>query len=159
MTGMPAVTMASMVRAERTPPSTLTACAYASREEAAGVLDRFCLRDAIAEEGHVAHDEGPLGAARHRPRVVQHLVDADAHGRVVAEHDHAQRVADQDERDAGLVHDAGRGVVVGRDGGEALALLVHASDVRDGDASVGLAALMSDRSWLERLTWLASSAQ
>ena len=27
MTGMPAVTMASMVRAERTPPSTLTACA------------------------------------------------------------------------------------------------------------------------------------
>ena len=40
MTGMPALTRASIVRALRTPPSTLTAWAPASLQEAAGVARR-----------------------------------------------------------------------------------------------------------------------
>ena len=44
-------------------------------EEAPGVLDRLLHRDAVAQEGHVADDEGAPRAADDGARVVEHLVE------------------------------------------------------------------------------------
>ena len=46
----------------------------------------------------------PDGGGHH-----EHLVHADRRGGVVAEHDHRRRVADEDDVDAGLLDDLGRG--------------------------------------------------
>ena len=74
MTGMPALTSASIVRAERTPPSTLTAWAPPSCEEAPGVLERLLDRHAVGQERHVADDERVPRAAHDGACVVEHLV-------------------------------------------------------------------------------------
>ena len=58
--------MASIVRALRTPPSSLTACAPRVLQEAAGVVD--CLvRRGVRQERHVADDDSALGAAHDGP--------------------------------------------------------------------------------------------
>ncbi len=62
MTGMPARTSASMIRAVRTPPSTLTAWAPASRRKIAGVVERLVGRR-VGQERHVADDQRALRAA------------------------------------------------------------------------------------------------
>jgi len=43
----------------------------------------------------------------------------------MAENDHGERVADQKQVDAGFVHKAGTGVVVGGERGDGLALALH----------------------------------
>ena len=83
----------------------------------------------------------PPRAAHHGLRVVEHLVHRDAHGLLVAEHDHAQRVADEDQRDARLVDDARGRVVVGGEHRDALAVDAHLGDVGDGHAPLRLAGL------------------
>ena len=75
-----------------------------------------------------------LGATNHGLGVVEHLGHGDADRAVVAEHDLAQRVADQQHRDPGLVEDPGRGIVVGGEHGDALALGVEPGDRGDGQA-------------------------
>ena len=112
MTGMPARTSVSMTRAVRTPPSTLTAWAPASRRK----IPAF----SSASSG-VAYDRNGMSADDQRPRraaddglgVVDHLGHRHAHGRLVAEDDLPERVADEEHRDAGLVEDPGGRVVVG----------------------------------------------
>ena len=44
--------------------------------------------------------------------VVEHLVESDGQGVLVAEDDHAERVADEDHVDAGLVEQARGGIVI-----------------------------------------------
>ena len=83
----------------RTPPSTLTAWAPASRRKRAGVLERLLGRR-VGQERHVADDQRALRAADDGLGVVEHLGHRDAHGRLVAEHDLAERVADEEHRDA-----------------------------------------------------------
>ena len=107
ITGMPAFTSVSMIRPLRTPPSTLTAPVPASR------MNRPALTSASSgvaygQERHVADDQRALRAAHHGLGVVEHLVHRDAHGRLVAEADLAERIADEQHRDAGLVEDAAR---------------------------------------------------
>ena len=67
----------------------------------------------IAAEGHVGDDERAADGAANGAGVVQHLVHGDGEGVFVAEDDHGERVADQDEVDAGFIHQA-RGCVVVR---------------------------------------------
>ena len=47
-----------------------------------------------------------MDGAANGTSVVDHLVDGDGEGVFVAEDDHCQRIADQDEVDAGLVGEA-----------------------------------------------------
>ena len=122
--------MASMVRAERDAALDLDRLRAAVLEEGAGVGHRLLDRDAVGQEGHVADDERASRAAHDGARVVEHLGHRDAHGGLVAEHDLAERVADEDHRDAGLVHDAGGRVVVGGQDGDALPVGVHRARCR-----------------------------
>ena len=55
-----------------------------------------------------ADDQRARRAADDGLRVVDHLGHRDPHGRLVAEDDLAERIADEDHRDAGLVEDAAR---------------------------------------------------
>jgi hypothetical protein len=84
----------------------------------------------VAEPRQVGDDEGlrrlPVGgragqAAGHRGGVVGQVVDGDLERVVVAEHDHGDRVAHEDQVDPGLVGHAGSRGVVGRDHDERLA--------------------------------------
>ena len=75
-------------------------------EEPTGVLERF-VDGRVGEERHVADDQRPLRAADHGLRVVEHLGHRHADGRLVAEQHLAERIADEQQRDAGLVEELG----------------------------------------------------
>ncbi len=74
------------------------------------------------------------GAADDRLGVVDHLVHRDPDGRLVAEHRLAERVADQEHRDAGLVEQLRGREVVGGQHRDPLAVGMHPGDVDDGHA-------------------------
>ncbi len=86
-------------------------------------------------------DERVPRTTHHGLGVMEHLVHRDAHRLLVAEHDHAERVADEDERHAGLVDDARGRVVVGGQHRDAHAFGVHLRDVGQGYAANRLAAV------------------
>jgi len=69
------------------------------------------------------------------------LVHGDREGRVVAVDDVRGRVADEQDRDPGLVEDPGGEGVVGGQHGPALAAGLGGGQVADGDAPVGDAAV------------------
>ena len=80
--------------------------------EPAGVADRRLDAGLVAHVGHVAHDPRVGRAASHGRRVADHVVHRHRQRGVVAEHRHAQAVADEDHVDPGLVLEVGRRVVV-----------------------------------------------
>ena len=84
----------------------------------------------VGHEGHVGHDEGVLRAADDRPRVVEHVVERHGERGVVAEHDVAEAVANEDDGDACLVHEPGHRVVVGGHADDGLARLLHLHELR-----------------------------
>jgi hypothetical protein len=100
-------------------------------QEAAGVPHRVLDGDRVAEEGHVADDQGPLGPAAHGGRVVDHLVHGHGQRRVVAEAHVRDRVAHEDHVDPGRVDDLRVIVGVGREHRQPLAALALA-DAGDG---------------------------
>ena len=63
-------------------------------EEARGVPERIGWSRLVAPERHVADEQRPRRAARDGGRVSDHVVHRHGNGRRVAEHDHAQRIAD-----------------------------------------------------------------
>ena len=83
-------------------------------------------------------DKRATDGAAHGARVVQHLVHGDGQRVFVAEHDHGEGVADEDEVDAGFVDQAGGGVVVGGERGDGLALALHFCQRRNGNFCEGL---------------------
>ena len=106
-------------------------------EEAAGV-EHGVVGRRVGQERHVADDQRALRAPDHRLGVVEHLVHRHAHGGVVAEHHLGQRVADEDQRDAGLVDQRRGGEVVRGDRRDPDAVGVELGDVDDGEATDGL---------------------
>ena len=103
-------------------------------QEAAGVLERF-LRRGVGQERHVADDHRAPRAAHDGPGVMEHLGHRHADGRLVAEQDLAERIADEDERHVGRIEDPGRRVVVGGQHRDALPVGVAAGDVGNGQAA------------------------
>ena len=93
----------------------------AGLQQAAGVAHRLLDAHLIGHERHVGHDERARGAAGHRARVVQHVVERDRQRVLVAEHDHAHRVADEQHVDAGAVEKPRHRGVVGGEHGNLLA--------------------------------------
>ena len=99
----------------------------------------------VAHERHVADDERAAGAAGHGLHVVEHVRHRDRDLVLVPE-DHApDRVADEQQRDAGLVEQARRRVVVRGEHRDPLAVGVQLGDVDDGEPpdGVGLRGLRS----------------
>ena len=113
-------------------------------DEADGVGKAFSDGAVIAAEGHVGDDESAANGAANGAGVVQHLVHGDGEGVVVAEDDHGERVADQQEIDAGFVDEAGAGVVVRGERGDGLALALHFTERGHGDFGEGNAGRRGD---------------
>ena len=101
------------------PPSIFTACAPAW-------MKRPALRtDSSTETWYERYGMSPTMSARGAPRddgarVVEHVVDGDAERVGIAEDDHAEGVADEDDVGAGGVGDLRAGIVVGGDHADAL---------------------------------------
>jgi hypothetical protein len=69
----------------------------------------------VAAEGHVGDEQSALGAATHGSRVMEHLVEGYRQSGVIAEDDHGDRIADEDDVHAGFVEQArGRIVIRGQ---------------------------------------------
>ena len=127
-------------------------------EEADRVLERVLVGDLEGAERHVRDDERPARAPVDRARQHDHLVHRRRHGRVVAEHGHRRRVADEDDVGAGRVGEpAGRGVV-GRDHRDRLAARLELDELGQRDlagrrrAGRGLARSGGHASSLSRTT-------
>ena len=156
ITGMPAETSVSTCAATRRPPSSLTACAPPSFMNRDARLQRLLRRCLVRTERQVGDDECTLGAAHDAAHERQQLVDGDRNGGVVAVDDVRRRVADEQDRDAGLVEHPRCRVVVGRQHRPALAAILRDLQVADRDPPVlnaavqrglghGLASLLSSR--------------
>ena len=109
--------------------------------KADSVSDGVSHRPVIAAERHIGNHESATHGAAHGARVVQHLVDGDGKSVFLAEHDHGERVADEDQIHAGLVDQARGRVVVRGQRGDGLALALHLSqrghgDFRDGNTGL-----------------------
>ncbi len=109
-------------------------------EEADGVVDCVVDSSVVRAVGHVGDEEGAACCAGDGASVVEHLVEGDGKGIVVSKDDHGERVADEDKVDAGLVGQAGGGIVVGgeRDDRAAETLLFEeglCGDARGGGTS------------------------
>ena len=65
----------------------------------------------IGAEGHVDHDERAFGAPHHRASMHDHQVERHRQCRFESVHDHAERVADQQEVDILVGNRRGMGVV------------------------------------------------
>ena len=100
-------------------------------EQARGVAEGVFGAALEAAEGHVGDDVRAFRGPDDGLHVVHHLVHRDGDCGVVAEDDVAEAVADEDEGDAGLFGEAGRGVFVGGDHDDLLAALLHRFEVCD----------------------------
>ena len=83
-------------------------------DEADRVAHRVLVRDLERPERHVRDDERPARAARHGAREDQHLLHRRRDRRLVAEHGHRGRVADENEVCPCLVGEPATGRVVRR---------------------------------------------
>ena len=70
----------------------------------------------VSSDGQVGDNWGKLGSPGHRTGVADHVLERHGCGVGVAEDNHAERVADQDEVNAGFVDDTGRGIIVSGEG-------------------------------------------
>jgi hypothetical protein len=104
----------------------------ASRPHA--LLDRYL----VAEKGHVRDDLRVLGAARHHPAVVDHLVEGDRQGVGQPLHHHAQAVAHQHDVHARAIRQPREGHIVGRHRGDLLAPALALAQSRAGQSSSSL---------------------
>src|SRR5699024_5421831 len=105
------------------------AVAVCLHEDPAGAAYGLLRALLIAAEGHVAHYEGVRRALHHRANVVYHVVERNADCGAVAEHNHAQRVAHEDDLGLALVDDGGHRVVIGRYIGELAPLLLKLLEI------------------------------
>ena len=64
-------------------------------EQTAGIANRLCDTDLVGEKRHVGDDEGVPGSAAHGRGVVHHGVERDGERRLVPQHHHPERVADE----------------------------------------------------------------
>ena len=105
--------------------------------DADGALQRFQRIALVRAEGEVDHDEGLLGRPHHALCMVDHLVQRDRQGGLVAGHHVGGAVADEDDVDPGPVNDAGHGVIVRGEHGDFLAVVLHFLEHLRGDALRG----------------------
>ena len=101
--------------------------------EAPGAADGGFDAGLVGHVRHVTDQEGGRRAAPHGLRVADHVVHGDRQGRIVAQHGHAQAVADQDHFDARLFLQVGGRVIVTGEPGDRLALGDFLEQIRQCD--------------------------
>ena len=101
-------------------------------QQATGVADCLSTVSLVGEERQVADEIRVLRPAPHGFAVVDHLVHGDRHRGIVAQHDHAQRITDQDRIQPRPVRGQRAGIVVGRDHGDRLAPRLLVLERQDG---------------------------
>ena len=111
-----------------TSPATLQFdCVGPCVDQAPGTLDgKF--RAVVRMDWEVSHDECGGDPARDGPRVVEDVRNLHMRRVGVAEHCHSERIANQDQIDAGFIQEPGRGKVVGRQRANSTACCFPASD-------------------------------
>ena len=107
------------------PPSILTAAAPPSWINRPALRIASSMLSWIGQERHVRDDQRPLGAAADGARMVDHHVERDGKGVVVAEHNHAERIADQNHIDAGAIQQARHREIVRGPDGDLFAAFFH----------------------------------
>ena len=110
----------------------LDGVAAAFLHEAAGVVHGVVNGCLVGHEGHVADDEGVFCAARYGFGVMDHVFHCDRQGVFIAEHDHAEGIADEQHVDACFVHELGRRIVVGREHGNLVVVVLLRLQRSDG---------------------------
>ena len=100
--------------------------------QAAGVAHGVAQARVVAQPGHVAHHQRAGTDPVDGGRVVDDVVDRHLEGRLVAEDDHAERVADEDQVGPTGIGHAGRRDVVRSHHRETAAALGR-DDLRDRD--------------------------
>ena len=127
---MPAETIARTRDSERPRAFELDDVGAGFLDEPDRVANGVFVGHVVAPERHVADDERSLDCARHGARQEEHLVHRHRDGPVVAEHDHAGGVTDEQDVDAGLFRKARAGRVVGGDHHDLLAAALQVGEVR-----------------------------
>src|SRR5579872_3908221 len=110
------------------------------------VANCFLGRNVKCAERHVRDDECATGSAANGANVMQHFVERDGKRVVIAEDDHAERIADEKNVDAGFVKKTRGGIVVRSEAGDSLRLIFEFAygkfaleNVWDGDFTVARA--------------------
>ncbi len=101
-------------------------------EEAARVAQSVFSRALVAHKGHVAYDQGVCCPPHHGCGVMHHLVNGDRKCVLVTQHHHAERVADEKNRDAGFIQEPSRESVVRGEHHELLAAIFVGADIAHG---------------------------
>ena len=96
----------------RTRPFDLYRFGTAFLHKAGGIGHSLIHRYVVGAIRHIHRQHGTADAAAHSTRVVQHLVHGDGQGAFEAHHHHGQRVANQQQVDAGLIRETRGGVVI-----------------------------------------------
>ncbi len=91
------------------------------------------LRRVVGHKGHIPNNQGKSSAPDHCFRMVDHLIHGHRNRGFVAEHDHSQRVPNQNHVNPRAVHQKGGWIVVGGEHGDLLALSLLLQNVRNGD--------------------------
>ena len=65
---------------------------------------------------------------------MEHLIKRHPNRRFIAQHDHTQTIADEDERNTGFVDYLGRGIVISRNHGDFLTSFFHVLNLADSNA-------------------------
>ena len=97
----------------------------ASPHQLSGIAHGFLRRHVIAHPRQVTHDVAVGLGPSDRRRVMGHIVDRDLQRVVVAQHDHGERVTDQDEVGASLACDSSARSVIRGDHDERIATVTH----------------------------------
>ena len=132
MTGMPAAVRADCFWAMSAPPSILTACAPVSCMSLPALRS---VDSAIVPVGHkrqIGHDEVSGAPRRYGAGVIDHVIQRHRQRRVVAEHDIAERIADQNGVHARFLGQPGRRIVVRGHHGDRDSVLFHLQPFRHG---------------------------
>ena len=88
----------------------------------------------VRHKRHITHDHRMFGAADNSFRMVNHHIHCYGQSVFVAQDDHAQTIADQDDGDIAFIDDFRRGIIVSGKHGDFLALLLHFADVVNRNA-------------------------
>ena len=99
-------------------------------EEPSRADDRLLRRRVVGHERHVADQQCLARAPSHRLRVVEHVLQGHRQRRRIAEHHHAEAVADKQDRKPSLIEDLRAEVVVSGQDRKAPTFVLESLDVQ-----------------------------
>ena len=135
MTGIPTSTIRRTASTHGASALELDGGGSALLQQSTGVAHGLGDADLVRQERHVGHDERTRGAARDGPAVMEHVVERHGERVLVTEHDHADRIADEQRVNAPLVEQTRHRRVVSGQHGDLLAARLLVLEI--GNANPG----------------------